>query len=281
MSSFTMPAGAAFRQTLSSALGVSGFTPMSAFDLGGAAGGGFGTPPHAVDGGLAATASQNSGKVQVLVVDSDGDCLRRLAHAVGSDARLQLQATADSSEAAMRCLARQRPDVMIVEPGLAQSFGLALIRHCTARWPQTDILVRTQVGDDERVMSAIEAGASGYVYKDAAAEWIVASIHALRDGGALISPGVARRVLARFHIRVVGSGHSGFGGLDAMPVAQDAPLSEDEIGILRLVACGTPLQEIGEVLALPPRAVLVQVKRIYRQLAARGRHEAGAASTSS
>ncbi len=261
---------ATFRRPLSPAvvasLGAPGFAPMSAFDLGGAGvGSGFASPLHAVD--HRPVAKLGNGKIQVMLVDSDADCLRRFARAVTADASLQLLASAHSSDTAMQCLAQHRPEVLIVEPGLACSFGLALIRHCAIRLPQTDILVRTQVGDDERVMAAIEAGASGYVYKDADADWIVASIHALRDGGALISPGVARCVLARFHIRVVRSGNSGFGGLEAPASEPACPLTEDEIGILRLVACGTSLQEIGEVLAMPPRVVLAQVKGIYRQLA--------------
>ncbi|APW40667.1 hypothetical protein RD110_12640 [Rhodoferax koreense] len=209
-----------------------------------------------------------------MVVDSDADCLRRFASAVGADTQLQLLATAGDTETAMANLSRYRPEVLIVEPGMAQNFGLALIRHCAARLPQTDILVRTQVGDDERVLAAIEAGAAGYVYRDAAPEWVVASIHALRDGGALISPGVARRVLARFRLRsVVTSGFGASGGPAGGAAEQDAAvLSEEEIAILRLAACGTGLPEISEVLALSPRKVLSHVKGIYRQLAAsRGR----------
>ena len=243
---------------------------VSAFDLSGLrdSAGVFGRVLDALPSKSAPRADR---KIDVVVVDSDADCLRRFADAVRGDAGLRLLETASHSEAAIRCLARHRPDVLVVEPGLSGAFGLALIRHCASRSPHTDILVRTQVGDDERVLSAIEAGAAGYVYKDAAAEWFVASIHALHDGGALISPGVARRLLARFHVGPGGtagmaaSGHSGFGGLDAEVPA--SALTEDEIGILRLVACGTGLPEIAEVLALPPRAVLGHVKRVYRQLA--------------
>jgi DNA-binding NarL/FixJ family response regulator len=78
-------------------------------------------------------------------------------------------------------------------------------------------------------------------------------------------------VLARFNLRVVTSGQSVFGGLDAPRHGEAAtsPLSEDQIGILRLVACGTPLHEIAEVLGLLPRAVLAHVKNVYRQLGVR------------
>ena len=252
--------------------------PVSAFDLAGLGGAayGFGYVLHDVP--VQASVGR---QVQVVVVDSDADCLRRFSQAVRADASLQLLETASHSEAAMQCLARHRPDVMVFELGLGGAFGLALIRHCASRSPRTEILVSTQVGDDERVLAAIEAGAAGYVYKDAAPEWIAASIQALHNGGALISPGVARRVLARFRIRAAGtagmaaSGHSGFGGLASTAPAEASPLCEDEIGILRLMACGTGLPEIAEVLALPPRAVLAHVKRVYRQLGAQARLQKG------
>ena len=245
--------------------------PASAFDLNAAHSGFGGLPgPSRVAAGLPLRPVDS--RVRVLVVDSDTDCLRRFARAVCSDAGLTLTAAASDSADAMQCLARQQPEVLIVEPGMGLNFGMALIRHCATRLPRTDILVRTQVGDDERVLAAIEAGACGYVYRDAEPAWIVASIHALREGGALISPGVARRVLARFHVRVVGSGQSVFGAVEepAQAEAAGAPLSEAQVAVLRLVACGTPLQEIAELLGMPPRAVLSHVKNVYRRIGLRG-----------
>ncbi|MDB5894978.1 MAG: hypothetical protein JWQ88_2509 [Rhodoferax sp.] len=251
---------------------------LSAFDLHG---------PHSGFGGLSGTGRGATtslplrvvdSRVRVLVVDSDDDCLRRFARAVCSDAGLTLIATASDSADAMQCLAKQPPEVLIVEPGMGLNFGMALIRHCAARMPRTDILVRTQVGDDERVLAAIEAGACGYVYRDAEPAWIAASIHAVREGGALISPGVARRVLARFRLRVVGSGQSVFGAVEepAQAEAEGSPLSEAQVGVLRLVACGTPLPEIADVLGMPPRAVLAHVKNVYRRLGLRGGAAVGA-----
>jgi DNA-binding NarL/FixJ family response regulator len=251
--------------------------PVSAFDLAGMGGpaGSFGAPLRPLRTAVLRPAAACDGKIQVVVVDSDAECLRRFAGAVRGDAALHLLETASHSDAAIRCLTTHQPDVMVIEPGISGAFGLALIRHCASRSPETEILVRTQVGDDERVLDAIEAGAAGYVYKDAADDWIVACIHALHEGGALISPGVARRILARFRIRATGTaasaarGDSGFGALE--PVGPASTLSEDEIGILRLVACGTGLPEIADVLALAPRAVLGHVKHIYRALGTRSR----------
>lgn len=240
----------------------------SVFDLGNQ-GASFNAPMQAAASQSVTSGLPDSGRVRVLVIDSDGDCLRRFATAVVADARLELLATADGTDDAMAALSLHRPEVLIVDPAMGQHFGLALIRHCAARLPQTDILVRTQVGDDERVLAAIEAGALGYVYRDAAPEWIVASIHALRDGGALISPGVARRVLARFRLRVVVT--SGFGDLDPAAAPPACALSENEIGILRLMACGTGVHEIGEVLAIPPREVLAHVRSVYAHLVVRGK----------
>ena len=63
---------------------------------------------------------------------------------------------------------RNRPDVMLVDLGLPDINGVEVIRYAAARHPHCDILVVTMFGDDQHVLSSIEAGATGYLLKDAA-----------------------------------------------------------------------------------------------------------------
>jgi DNA-binding NarL/FixJ family response regulator len=151
----------------------------------------------------------------------------------------------------------QSPDVLVMDTGAGDADTVALIKACRVASPQTEILLRTHVGNDEHVLACIEAGASGYFFKDAAAEWIVACVLALRGGGALISPGIARRVLSRFPLAASGE-----------YLAMDGTaLADQQVDVLRLVACGTGLHEISDVLALPTQQVLAQIKSVYRMLA--------------
>jgi DNA-binding NarL/FixJ family response regulator len=160
----------------------------------------FGTP-------LAPRSSppEPGGVVRVLIVDTPGPALDRLMAVVRAYAGFQLLPPVVYGMEYHAELAddvrHQAPDVMFMDVGSGgaeTAETVALIRQCRAASPQTEILLRTHVGNDERVLACIEAGASGYFFKDAAAEWIVACVLALRGGGALISPGIARRVLSRF-----------------------------------------------------------------------------------
>lgn len=201
------------------------------------------------------------GVVRVLIVDTPGPALDRLVGVVRGYAGFQLLPPVVYGMEYHAELAdevkHQSPDVLVMDTGVGDADTVALIQACRRASPQTEVLLRTHVGNDERVLACIEAGASGYFFKDAAAEWIVACVLALRGGGALISPGIARRVLSRFPLGASGEHQAAHG----------AVLSEQQVDVLRLVACGTGLHEISDVLALPTDKVLAQIKSVYRVLA--------------
>jgi len=132
------------------------------------------------------------------------------------------------------------------------------------------VLVVTMFGDDEHVLASIEAGATGYLLKDAMAERVAAGIHELRAGGSPISPSIARRVLARFRVGAVPADR-----VEAAAVAvAPSPLTERETEILRLTAKGLSFDTIGELIGISPHTVVAHVKKIYRKLAVHSRGEA-------
>jgi DNA-binding NarL/FixJ family response regulator len=119
------------------------------------------------------------------------------------------------------------------------------------------------------VLDSIEAGATGYLLKDAVAERIAASIHELRAGGSPISPGIARRVLARFRVAPTPAP-----GPEANAAATPSPLTERETELLRLTAKGLSFDTIGQLMGISPHTVVAHVKKIYRKLAVHSRGEA-------
>ena len=186
------------------------------------------------------------------------------------EVQLRLWAAAvPSGAAALAVLDAQAPEILLVDLGLPDMNGVELIRHVARRHPRCDVLVVTMFGDDAHVIASIEAGATGYLLKDAASERIVASIHELRAGGSSISRGIARRLLTRF--RVDPSAVDVAGNADA---ADRSPLSERETENLRLVAKGISFESVGALLAISPHTVVTHVKRIYKKLAVHSRGEA-------
>ena len=203
----------------------------------------------------------------VLIVEDEPEFLRRFSDAVTGDAGLRLLAAVSTGRAGLAMLDAQPPDVMLVDLGLPDLDGVELIRHAARHHPGCDVLVVTMFGDDRHVLSSIEAGATGYLLKDAGGDRIASSIHELRAGGSPISPSIARRVLARFRIAPVGPPQA--------PARSEAsPLSARETEILRLVAKGFGFETVGEVLGISPHTVVTHVKKIYHKLAVHSRGEA-------
>ena len=207
----------------------------------------------------------------VLIVEDEPEFMRRFSDAVLADPGLHLVAVVSTGRAALAILDSQTLDVMLVDLGLPDIDGVEVIRHAAHRQPQCDVLVVTMFGDDQHVVSSIEAGATGYLLKDAMAEHIAASIHELRAGGSPISPSIARGVLARFRVAVTAAPAI---PAEPGPPAGPSPLTDRETEILRLTAKGLSFDTIGELVNVSPHTVVAHVKKIYRKLAVHSRGEA-------
>lgn len=206
--------------------------------------------------------------IRVLIVEDEPEFMRRFSDAVLGDPGLSLVGVVGTGLAAKAMLELENPDVLLVDLGLPDISGIEVIRHAAAGNVSCDVLVVTMFGDDAHVLASIEAGATGYLLKDASADRIAASIHELRAGGSPISPGIARRVLARFRLAVKPE------STDATLPATASPLTERETELLRLAAKGLTFEAIGQLVGISPHTVVSHVKKIYRKLAVHSRSEA-------
>jgi DNA-binding NarL/FixJ family response regulator len=206
----------------------------------------------------------------VLIVEDDPEFLRRFSEAVLDDPALHLLGAVPTGAAAIALLGVQAPDVLLVDLGLPDMDGVDLIRHAARQCPQCDVIVVTMFGDDGHVVPSIEAGATGYLLKDAANARVAASIHEVRAGGSPISPSIARRVLARFRVAPAPA----FAPATQPMPPEASPLTSREVEILRLVAKGLSFESVGELLAISSHTVVAHVKKIYRKLAVHSRGEA-------
>jgi DNA-binding NarL/FixJ family response regulator len=168
----------------------------------------------------------------------------------------------DRGAAALEALRRHTPDVLLVDLGLPDMSGLDVIRACTATHPQCEIMVITVFGDEQHILQSIEAGATGYLLKDAIPQDLAAQIQTLRAGGSPISPVIARQLLARY-------------SAPRPDVAGDAAqLSERECEVLRLVAKGYTFPEIARLLGISAHSVMTYIKRSYHKLHVNSKTEA-------
>ena len=165
----------------------------------------------------------------------------------------------------------RKPDVLLVDLGLPDVSGIEVIRHASQTLPTCECMVVTVFGDEEHVLASIEAGAAGYLLKDASEESFLSGIRELINGGSPISPIIARRLLKRFQTQAVPATSAVENvGDETSSVA----LSDREREILHLASKGFNYPEMGKLMSISPHTVTSHVKKIYRKLAVHSRGEA-------
>ena len=200
-----------------------------------------------------------------MIVEDDPSFLNRFCRTVGEEAQFELFAAVRDGASARDTLTRGAPDVLLVDLGLPDMSGIEIIRETARRHPDTDIMVVTVFGDEGHVLASIEAGATGYLLKDALPEEFVDLIKELRAGGSPISPIIARQLLKKLRPP---------GGAAEEAARTGSTLSARETEILTIVAKGFSFAEIAQLLGISPHTVTTYVKKIYQKLAVHSRGEA-------
>lgn len=200
----------------------------------------------------------------VLVVEDSLDVARHFVRAIEGAPRLRLSGLAHSVDGAMHLLYERRPRIALVDLGLPDGSGLEVIRAAhTASW-RCESIVISIFGDDRHVLSAIEAGAIGYLQKTLETGDVARAIEVALAGGSPMSPRIARRVLARLARE------------QPSPPAQteDDRLTQREREVLELVAEGLQRREIAGALGIALGTVGNHIHNIYRKLQVRSNTEA-------
>ncbi len=154
-----------------------------------------------------------------------------------------------------------RPDVILMDLRMPELDGVEAMRRIGAEAPATRFIVLTTYDSDEYIFDAIEAGAKGYLLKDASREDLFQAVRAVHRGESLIQPGVAARVLDRFSELSRRAGDV-------------AVLSEREVEVLKLMARGGANKEIAASLSISESTVKTHVANIFQKLDVNGRTEA-------
>ena len=227
-------------------------------------------------------------KLRVLIVDDDPAVRQAFGAAVAATPDMQAVGLAADLAEGARLLRSTRPDVLLVDLGLPDGNGITLIREAARILPDCDVMVVSVFGDEQHVLASIEAGATGYLLKDAAAHEIVEQVRVLRAGGSPISAVIARQLLMRFadptaaladvatfSAALAPALPGGPGALDeASHRDKSALLSPREREVLLLCAKGYSYEEIAPLLAVSRHTVTSFVKRIYRKLQVHSKTEA-------
>ena len=170
-------------------------------------------------------------------------------------------AASDGAEAVD--LARDtRPDVVLMDLRMPEMDGTEATHHIRSSLPETQVLVLTTYADDESLFPALQAGASGYLTKDASAEEIESAIRAVASGRTHLDPAIQQRLIAAV--------------VDATPDEHILPddLTSREVEVLKLIAAGLSNAEIATARVVSGATVKTHVNHIFAKTGARDRAQA-------
>lgn len=214
---------------------------------------------------------------QVLIVEDDAPMRAFFAASVTRNERLHLVASVGTAAQARVWLddPHQRVDVLLTDLGLPDGSGLDVIRHARLRHPECEPLVISMFGDEENVLASIEAGALGYIHKDAAPDDVAQTILEMKNGASPISPMIARRVLSKYRLlQTVASAPVDGGPAQQLPTSPPPALSGREQEVLELIARGFSYAEIARLQEISVHTVQSHIKSLYGKLEVHSKNEA-------
>ncbi|MBQ4335145.1 MAG: response regulator transcription factor [Myxococcaceae bacterium] len=211
--------------------------------------------------------------IKVLVVEDQPKILKNQLKLLDGASELSVVGTAMSGEEALQEIPRCQPDVILLDLGLPKMSGIDVTREVKAVWPEIEILIFTIFDEEQKVLEAIRAGASGYLLKGATADKIVEAICDVRAGGTVIQPNLARILLKHFRVdEQATSTKVRRPAIDSTPL--EKPLSEREMEILQLIAKGVSNHEAAAMLKLSKATIRTHLEHIYVKLDVTNRVEA-------
>jgi DNA-binding NarL/FixJ family response regulator len=202
--------------------------------------------------------------IKVLVVDDQRLVRAGFRVILASEVDLEVVGEAGDGMEALRLNRELRPDVVLMDIRMPNLDGLEAARRIIAT-SSTRVLILTTFDADEYVYGALQAGASGFMLKDAPPEQLVAAVRAAAAGNALIDASVTRRFIAQFTKAVRPAA--------ARPSELDQ-LTSRELDVLRLLTHGLSNSEIAATLIVEETTVKTHVSRILMKLGLRDRVQA-------
>jgi DNA-binding NarL/FixJ family response regulator len=207
-----------------------------------------------------------NGLIRVVLIDDHTVLRDGLKLLLSLESNLIVVGEAASGYDGVSVAEQTKPDVVVTDVGLPDIDGVEVTRRLREALPEARVLVLTVHDEDTYVLALMQAGASGYVLKNAAGTDLVNAIRTVADGRPWLQPEIAQRLMSL----AAGKPARPRRGLESLV----EPLTPRELEVLRLLAGAASNKEIAENLEISPRTVETHLANIYGKLAVRGRTEA-------
>ena len=196
--------------------------------------------------------------IRVLVVDDHHLFRTGLSALLGSHPEIEVVAQASGGRMGVRLARELRPDVVLMDLRMPDLQGVEATRAIVANDPSTRVVALTVSTEEPDVAATMQAGACGFLVKDAPIEDVIVAVRAAAQGAAWLSPGAAEVILGRLRQPDLET------GIDIVELAER--LSPRELDVLRLIARGMENSEIAESLNISPRTAKNHVSNILSKL---------------
>jgi DNA-binding NarL/FixJ family response regulator len=222
----------------------------------------------------------------IRVVIADDQALMRAAfRTILESAGLVIAGEAATGDEALALVQREQPEVVIMDVRMPGSDGLSATARISRSHPSARVLVLTTFDLDDYLFGALQAGAAGFLLKNAAPEDLIAAVYRLAAGDAVLDPAVTARVMARFAVTGEDEPADGLAGASAgharmrpppepSAAAGVASLTGREREVLALLARGMSNAEIAAALTVGDATAKTHVSRLLMKLGVRDRLQA-------
>ena len=210
--------------------------------------------------------TENTDAVTVVVADDQSAVREGLVLLLGTLPGIAVIGEAEDGEAAVEAVAAKNPQVVLMDLNMPRCDGVEATRRIRASHPRTQVVVLTTYSDDDSIIAALQAGALGYLTKDATRAEIGRAVLAAAAGQAVLDPAVQQRLLSAA-VRAPAA-------VPAGPAPGDDDLTPREAEVLRLIAAGKSNREIARALFVSEATVKTHVNRIFAKTGSRDRGQA-------
>ena len=204
-------------------------------------------------------------KLRLVIAEDETVTREMLARLLALEDDIEVVGTAKDGNQALSVTRAQVPDVLLTDIGMPGQDGIQVTQTLRHELPSVGVVVLTIYNDDERVFSAIKAGARGYVLKDSQPEEIIHAVRAVGRGEALLDPSLIPRVLSEFS------------RVSAQRAADNrvfAELTDREREVLTEIGKGKRNRDIAETLFISEKTVKNHISSIFFKLEVNSRAEA-------
>jgi DNA-binding NarL/FixJ family response regulator len=213
-------------------------------------------------------------KIRILLADDHPILREGLRAVLETQPDFEVIAEAANGIEAVRQALTMQPDILLLDLEMPQLDGVETIRRLRQQQPDSRIIVFTAFDNDERIIHAVQAGANGYLLKEAPRDEIFSAIRITMAGGSLLQPVVASKLLRHMGNQPLTGSPAATYSQTTQPTLPFEPLTERELEVLNLLAQGMPNKEIAAQLVISERTAKFHVSSIMGKLGATNRTEA-------